>query len=79
MNEFGYVLDKSSDICSAVDLVILVVYDAASVAARFLADAASQPRRIGSFVLGSEYININSSGGLGIETHGKTDTNFDVY
>jgi hypothetical protein len=50
--------------------VVLAVYDAASVAARFLTDAASQPRRMGSFVLDSQYIIINSSGGLGIEIHG---------
>jgi len=72
------VLDASPQICSAVDSVVLAVYDAASVAARFLTDAASQPRRMGSFVLGSQYVIITSSGVLGIEIHGKTDTNFGV-
>jgi hypothetical protein len=73
------VLDASPNICSAY-LVVLAVYGAVSVAARFLTDAASQSRRMVSFVLDSQYnIIINSSRGLGIEIHGKTDTNFAIY
>ena len=48
-------LDASPEICSVVDLVVLAVCDAASVVARFLTDAASQPRRMGSFVLDPQY------------------------